>query len=197
MNDNTITSLLDSPEWPAIYRQQAARGIINELRALPYPANGIEVGVNRGMNSWYILTECHNINTLIGVDHYLPYVDWDRPITKDEQDSNYSVLTKNMMLMGDRFNLIKEPSQSAADKLDHDAYDFVFIDGGHSIKQVLRDLDSWYPKVRTGGLIAGHDSHLFSVNFAVTSWYRNHGWDTNLLRHAPNQCWYWYKTDSI
>lgn len=197
MNERTISSLLDSPDWPAIYKQQAARGIVNELQALPYPAKGIEVGVNRGINSWYMLTECQNITTLIGVDHYLPYVDWDRPITKDEQDSNYRVLTKNMMLMGDRFNLIKEPSQSAADTVDDDAYDFVFIDGGHSIKQVLRDLDSWYPKIRSGGIIAGHDSHLFSVNFAVISWYRSHGWNPNLLRHAPNQCWYWYKTDSI
>lgn len=197
MNDQSITSLLDSPNWPAIYKQQAARGIIGNLHALPYPAKGIEVGVNRGINSWYMLTECQNISTLIGVDHYQPYVDWDRPITKDEQDSNYKVLTKNMLLMGDRFNLIKESSQVAASTLDDDAYDFVFIDGGHSIKQVLMDLDSWYPKIRNGGLIAGHDSHLFSVNFAVTSWYRNHGWDPNLLRHAPNECWYWYKSDSI
>lgn len=196
MNDRTITSLLDSPDWPAIYRQQASRGIINELQSFPYPAKGIEIGVNRGMNSWYMLTECQNIDTLLGVDHYQPYVDWDRPITKDEQDSNYRILTKNMALMGDRFNLIKENSQVAAEKIDDDAYDFVFIDGGHSIKQVLMDLDSWYPKVRVGGLIAGHDSHLFSVNFAVTSWYRSRGWNMNLLRHATNECWYWYKTDS-
>jgi hypothetical protein len=100
VNDKTIISLLDSPEWPAIYKQQAARGIINELQALPYPAKGIEVGVNRGMNSWYMLTECQNISTLIGIDHYQPYVDWDRPISKDEQDANFRVITKKYAIDG-------------------------------------------------------------------------------------------------
>lgn len=195
MNDQSIISLLESPEWPAIYKQQAARGIIHELNKFPYPSIGVEVGVNRGMNSWFMLTECPNIASLIGVDHYQSYVDWDRPITKLEQEINHRVLLSNMPLMGDRFKLIKENSQVAADLLDDGAYDFVFIDGGHSMKQVLADLDSWYPKVKSGGLIAGHDSNLFSVNFAVSSWYRSKGWDLSQLKQAPNECWFWYKTD--
>ncbi len=196
MNDKSINSLLESPDWPAIYKQQASRGIIKELKKLPYPAIGIEVGVNRGINSWYMLNECPNISSLIGVDHYQSYIDWDRPITKLEQELNYRVLLKNIPLMGDRFNLIREDSQTAASLLDDDAYDFVFIDGGHSMKQVLADLDSWYPKVRTGGIIAGHDSNLFSVNFAVSSWYKSKGWDLSFLKQAPNECWFWYKTDN-
>jgi len=189
----SITSLFDTPEWPAIYKQQAARGILNELRALPGPAVGVEIGVNLGINSWFMLTECPNIAKIIGVDHYEPYVDWDRPITKAEQDKNYATLQKNIPLMGDRFDLIRMNSQAAADVLEDDAYDFVFIDGGHSMKQVLQDLDSWYPKVRQGGMIAGHDSNLFSVNFAVTSWYKSRGYDLSNLKMAPNQTWYWYK----
>ena len=193
MNDKTIISLLDSPEWPAIYKQQAARGIINELQALPYPAKGIEVGVNRGMNSWYMLTECQNISTLIGIDHYQPYVDWDRPISKDEQDANFRVITKNMQLMGDRFNLIKDSSQNAATKLDDDSYDFVFIDADHSLRAVLKDLDSYWPKVRSGGIIAGHDSNLFSVSIAVTSWTKHKGLQPADVKMVANNAWYFRK----
>jgi predicted O-methyltransferase YrrM len=190
----TISELLVSPQWPQLYKQQAARGIVSHLHSLPYPTVGIEVGVNRGMNSWYMLSECSNITTLIGVDHYQPYVDWDRPITKAEQDESHEVLMENLGMLGDRFHLMKMSSQTAAEQCEDEAYDFVFIDGGHSMKQVLMDLDSWYPKIRVGGLIAGHDSNLFSVNFAVTSWYKHKGWDPQALKIAPNETWYWYKT---
>ena len=193
MEQLTITNLLDSPEWPAIYKQQAARGIVKELRNLPYPAVGIEVGVNLGLNSWFMLNECQNIAKLIGVDHYQPYVDWDRPITKGEQDKNFAIMQKNLPLLGDRFDFMRMNSQEAAELLEDDSYDFVFIDGGHSMKQVLADLDSWYPKVRVGGIMAGHDSNLFSVNFAVTSWYKARKMDPSGLKMAPNQAWYWHK----
>jgi predicted O-methyltransferase YrrM len=190
---DTITSLLESPDWPMIYKQQASRGLIPVLRSLPYPAIGIEVGVNRGLNSWYMLQECPNISKIIGVDHYQPYVDWDRPITMVEQELSYDTLQRNLHLMGDRFQLIREHSQAAAKLLDDDAYDFVFIDGGHSMKQVLCDLDSWVPKVRAGGVIAGHDSNLFSVNFAVTSWVKSQGIPAKQLRMVANDGWYWQK----
>ena len=102
-------------------------------------------------------------------------------------------MQRNLPLLGDRFDFMRMNSQEAAAVLEDDSYDFVFIDGGHSMKQVLADLDSWYPKVRQGGIIAGHDSNLFSVNFAVTSWYKARGWDPSNLKMAPNQAWYWHK----
>ena len=191
--NQTLETLFDSPHWPQIYRQQASRGILHELQSLPYPAIGLEIGVGLGMNSWFMLTECPNIASITGVDHYTPYVDWDRPISKGEQESNYSILQSNMPLMGDRFNFIRDDSQRAADKLEDDNYDFVFIDGGHSMKQVLMDLDSWVPKVRSGGIVAGHDSNLFSVNFAVTSWCKSKQLPSNRLKTAINDVWYWRK----
>ena len=160
---------------------------------LPYPAVGLEIGVGLGMNSWFMLNECHNIVSLTGIDHYAPYVDWDRPIPKGEQEANFAILQANMPLMGSRYNFLRADSTKAAAQLEDDAYDFVFIDGGHSMKQVLADLDSWYPKVRQGGIMAGHDSNLFSVNFAVTSWYKAQKMDPSGLKMAPNQSWYWHK----
>lgn len=36
-------------------------------------------------------------------------------------------------------------------------FDFVYIDGDHSYKGAKSDLRNYYPKVRRGGVIAGHD----------------------------------------
>lgn len=38
-----------------------------------------------------------------------------------------------------------------------DTLDSVFIDGHHAYDEVLADIESWLPKVRSGGIIAGHD----------------------------------------
>lgn len=160
---------------------------------MPYPAIGAEIGVCLGINSWYLLSECSNVTKLFGIDHYEPYQEWDRPIGKSEQLRNLSTLRANLPMLGDRFHFLHSDSQLAAEVIDDDHLDFVFIDGGHSMRQVLRDLDSWVPKVRQGGLIAGHDSNLFSVNFAVTSWCKNKKVPEADLKMARNNCWYWIK----
>lgn len=38
-----------------------------------------------------------------------------------------------------------------------ESLDFVFIDAGHTYEDVYRDLRAWYPKVKPGGVFAGHD----------------------------------------
>lgn len=48
-------------------------------------------------------------------------------------------------------------SVTAAKRYANGSLDFVFIDAGHSYEDVFADIKAWYPKVRAGGLIAGHD----------------------------------------
>lgn len=186
--------MFDRPEWPAIYQQQAARGILPQLRSLPAPVRGVEVGVNRGLNSWFMIKECANIEKLTGVDHYMPYLDWDRPISKSEQENSYQIMQANMAFMNGKFEHLRMESAEAAATFADESLDFVFIDGGHSMKQVLKDLDNWVRKVRVGGLVAGHDANLFSVNFALTSWTKRQSIGKDQLKMTENDGWYWYKT---
>ena len=48
-------------------------------------------------------------------------------------------------------------SLEAVQRFNDECFDLVFIDGDHEYSAVLADLRAWWPKVRKGGLIAGHD----------------------------------------
>lgn len=45
--------------------------------------------------------------------------------------------------------------------------DFVFIDGNHGEESVAADVEAWLPKMKPGGIIAGHDWRLESVRNGV------------------------------
>merc|ERR1712070_1103111 len=36
-------------------------------------------------------------------------------------------------------------------------FDLVFVDGPHTYKNVRNDIEMWLPRVRSGGILAGHD----------------------------------------
>lgn len=171
----------------------AAYGLVPVLRELGEDLHCIEIGVCWGFNSYMLLESCPNIALITGIDHYRAYKDWDREIHQHEQDRSFEKIKVNMEIMGPRFNLIRESSTDAAAEIDDESCDFVFIDADHSMKAVLNDLDCYYPKVRKGGIVAGHDSNLFGVNFAVTSWVKRHGIDPADIKTVANDAWWFTK----
>lgn len=56
----------------------------------------------------------------------------------------------------DKITWIKAYSDIAASKIPRDL-DFVYIDGNHDYEFVKQDIALYYPKVRNGGVIGGHN----------------------------------------
>ncbi|MBP9777787.1 MAG: class I SAM-dependent methyltransferase [Rickettsiaceae bacterium] len=48
-------------------------------------------------------------------------------------------------------------SVDAAKLFPNHYFDWVYIDAGHSYESCISDLECWYPKVKVGGFLAGHD----------------------------------------
>lgn len=60
----------------------------------------------------------------------------------------------------------KMPSVEAAQRFNR-IFDVVYIDGNHSIANVIEDIQVWSLKVKEGGILAGHDYDRVPVQDAV------------------------------
>jgi len=59
--------------------------------------------------------------------------------------------------LSDKVKDIKSFSWDAASEFEDGSVDFVFIDADHEYDSVVKDIESWLPKVKKGGIISGHD----------------------------------------
>jgi len=53
--------------------------------------------------------------------------------------------------------IVRKLSTDAAMDFGDESLDFVYIDADHSYNAVKEDIAAWAPKVRRGGIVAGHD----------------------------------------
>lgn len=56
-----------------------------------------------------------------------------------------------------RHVLLRSLSLSAVKVFPNNYLDFVYIDADHTRPSIDNDLEAWWPKLRSGGLLAGHD----------------------------------------
>lgn len=102
---------------------------------------GAEIGVQNGFNSETIFKYWKG--GIILIDR------WERP---EELKMCITTLRSKPIhcLIGD--------SVEMADRIPSDKkLDWVYIDAGHTKEEVKADFEAWYPKVRSGGIVSGHD----------------------------------------
>ncbi len=109
----------------------------------------VEVGVCKGWFSKYILD--HTKMKLFSIDPWE-----DNPVLSDSQKV-YKECEERLVPYGDRNEMIKGCSPEESKRFENESLDFVYIDGMHDHISVKQDMDAWWPKLKTGGVMAGHD----------------------------------------
>lgn len=62
---------------------------------------------------------------------------------------------------------IESNSVAASSKFENGSIDIIFVDGDHSYEGVKADLAAWTPKMKSGGIMCGHDFWASTVKQAV------------------------------
>jgi Methyltransferase domain len=120
----------------------------------------VEVGVDEGLFSEYLLEYWHG-QQLISVDPWLEmppdeYTDTCNT-SQASMEEKYERTKRRLAPFGDRSDIRRETSAEAAARVTPGSLDFVYLDARHSYEGVTEDLHAWFPLVRGGGLMAGHD----------------------------------------
>jgi len=115
---------------------------------------GAEIGVGSGPFSELICQKVPGVE-LYCVDAwqaYSDYVDYtsDEYLEKDYQQARARLEPYNA-------HMVRKFSVDAAQDFEDGSLDFVYIDANHFPPYVRMDLEAWTPKVRSGGIVSGHD----------------------------------------
>jgi predicted O-methyltransferase YrrM len=118
--------------------------------SLPEHAIIAEVGVFLGHSVAYMAT----LSKESGKDIAIWAFDRKRGIDISEQKVKENLRNCNVHyhVLVKRIASVEAANNSLAGE-----YDFVFIDAAHDYDSVKADIQAWLPKVKPGGIIAGHD----------------------------------------
>jgi len=103
---------------------------------------GAEIGVERAENALVILTEWGEVLKLFLIEKEISFEQRIRERLEGAED---------------RYSLILKPSIEASRDFQNSSLDFVYIDANHSSESCYQDIIAWYPKLKSGGIICGHD----------------------------------------
>lgn len=94
-----------------------------------------------------------------------------KAIIAKEGGSIRGVFDRNLVKLGlaSRITAIEAHSVDAAKTFSDGSLDAVFIDAEHTSEAVAADIAAWLPKVKPGGIIAGHDFDYEGVKAAVSA----------------------------
>jgi glycosyltransferase involved in cell wall biosynthesis len=170
----------DIPPFTGWLKPSSREDLYDVMNDLGCFKSGAEIGVAEGHNAKKMLDKIEGLN-LICVDPWHKYANW----TQERMDKRYNKTLKNLDPYKDRVQVIRKTSMDAIRGIGDASLDFVYIDGFHDFDWVMADLIFWAPKVRSGGIVAGHDYYPFYRAGIITAV------DASVKAHNIQQ---WYVT---
>lgn len=116
---------------------------------------GVEIGCYDGWFASAILNTW-NGRKLYLVDAWKPYNDPENT-GAEGQLLHFMNAVNEMDKFGDRACIIRDKSEEASTLFAPESLDFVYIDADHTQSGICKDLACWFPKVKWGGVVSGHD----------------------------------------
>src|ERR1700736_6496456 len=149
--------------WRAIERAASSGGnrldiwsrVVNDLRVATFA----EIGVFRGNFAQHILRQCNTIEKYFMIDPWRHLDDWNKPANKTNDELariKGDALAYTEFAAGKRV-ILQGKTTEVSNNLPDQSLDFAYIDGDHTLRGITIDLIRIWPKIKTGGILAGDD----------------------------------------
>ena len=138
--------------------ENSTKGLI-DIIGMNFPDSsglvGLEIGSYAGESATAFLST-GKFDKLYCIDAWTNGYD-DNDIASNSNLAGVEALFDSRLGGDARVAKIKGFSYDVADKIPDGSLDFLYIDSTHTYEGVFKDLTLYFPKVKTGGIIAGHD----------------------------------------
>lgn len=129
------------------------------LQALGATGPGLELGVQRGHFSRVVLAHWSNVSTYVLVDpwaHQSDYVDAAN-VDGRAQEQIMAEARANLEPWKDKLEWVRKYSNEAVANWEDCTFEFIYVDAQHDYEGALNDMIDYWPKLKPGGVMAGHD----------------------------------------
>lgn len=182
---------------PPEYRHRVVPGMTRQRLAKLFYARGFtrgaEIGVADGRHARMLCETIPNLH-LLCVDPWCKYSKNPRGGPQEQHECNYQTAADRLRPY--HATLVRAMSMEAVRDVPVGSLDFVFIDGHHGYSFVLDDLTAWSTRVRSGGVVSGHDFYHFrhaGVVEAVVDYTTAQGIDEWFLCDESEASFWWVK----
>ena len=194
MNEWNIRTLKEQGQWDS-KKWISAPGLcdlVTHLFQQQETIVGLEIGVASGWTMNHFLQNLPNLQ-LTGIDPYIGYMDGNIKIAQEMLDAQYLAAQDNISDFAPRGKILRGYSQDFVNSFEDKSLDYIFIDGDHSYEGALRDCELFFPKIKNGGIFAGHDWSFDGVQKAVNEFKDKNG--SPNIRLVAADVWYWIKNE--
>lgn len=144
---------LSDDSLPLTPMQPVTRDDLFKLMGIAGFKIGAEIGVWNGVHAKTILDAIPKLE-LFCIDSWCGF-NQERNFTEQEMIAVYEEAKQN--LYGHNVHIVKQTSVEASKLILNNTLDFIYIDACHYFNEFMLDLILWTPKVKSGGIVAGHD----------------------------------------
>lgn len=118
-----------------------------------------EIGSYAGVSSELFSNYCKHITC---IDPWVEYGEMN-----SDEISNGEKLFDSMIKDKTNITKLKRYSSDAVNYFKDDYFDLIYIDASHEYDDVKNDITYWLPKIKTNGIISGHDYNNENVKRAI------------------------------
>ena len=122
---------------------------------------GIELGVQQGfyfyartmLQKWTSCKEYHLVDLWAPQANYKDIANVDA----NGHELKYQETLANLKPWEDKTHVCRNFTTTCVNQYEDNYFDFIYVDARHDFKGVYEDLTHYWPKLKVGGIISGHD----------------------------------------